>query len=107
MEEASGPARRAEQLFSFAEFLLPMQALERPLAERLKKARFSEQQMVEIPGSVRRTQERYSFLMFPSAIQTPERLLAIRAPSSERRMAGTPGHLKSAERRKRSTGFRS
>ncbi len=34
-------------------------------------------------------------------------MLAIRAPSSERRMAGTPGHLKSAERRKRSTGFRS
>src|SRR6266496_1267661 len=84
-----------------------MQTPERPLAEPLEKARFSEQQMVEVPGSVRQTEGEYFFSMFRSLMQTMELLLAIRAPSSERLMAVTAGHLKSAERRKRSTGFRS
>src|SRR6266536_1139025 len=127
MEEAPGSARRAAQPFSYAGFLSPMTITEPLLArvaqffeprtaetpgflsqaEPLEKARFSEQQMVEVPGSVRQTEGEYFFSMFRSLMQTMELLLAIKAPLSERLMAVTPGHLKSAERRKRSTGFRS
>jgi hypothetical protein len=54
-----------------------MQTPERPLAEPLEKARFSEQQMVEVPGSVSQTEGKYFFSMFRSLMQTMERLLAI------------------------------
>src|SRR6266496_41836 len=92
MEEASGSARRAEQLFSFVEFLSPMQTAERPSVIR---AQSSERRTEETLGFLNQAERQKRCTEFRLPTQIMERSVAsnseVRVLSSELQTAETTG----------------